>query len=103
MKLYQANWTCPSCVTKHGTKTVATTSCVFKQLEHSRKYTFSVKAVTKFGVGEASIVTATITRNFGAVGRLRQFVSGNNLTLDWDVPSDVEKKDVQVRVVQIKI
>lgn len=97
LRHYQVNWTCSSCFKKHDSILVSKTKYTFKNLEHSRTYNFSVKAMTtKFGSGEASTVTATITDNFGAVGSLSQSLLRNNLTLHWDMPTDVEKGDVQI-------
>ncbi|XP_078381129.1 uncharacterized protein LOC144663915 isoform X2 [Oculina patagonica] len=99
LKAYNVSWTCPGChfSQRAGYKVVlkATTS-MFSNLQRSQIYNFYVRAETNYGPGEESTTTSTISRCFGQVRNLKQGIDNYTVTLQWEKPSDVDVKDIQI-------
>jgi len=94
---YNVSWTCSGCYKSHDSKLVSKhTTTDFSNLQRDHTYSFYVFALTTFGDGKMSTTTATISRYFGQVQNLRQSSTNYTLTLQWDKPSDVEAKDIEV-------
>jgi len=95
---YNISWTCPGCYSQRSDSKVSLkdTTTHVPNLERDQTYSFNVYANTIFGPGEISTTTATISRYFGQVQKLRQNFENYTLTLQWDKPSDVEAKDIKV-------
>lgn len=95
---YVISWICSGCYHKKSGSQVSlqNTTTTFSNLERDQTFTFSVYAITNFGRGDISTITATISRYFGQVQNLRQRFENYTLILEWDQPSDVEAKDIKV-------